>query len=233
MQSEDRLIHFSTELIHPPVQHKKADLQKLYFELSQTRTAAYDSTDFSGPVQSKFYSRRGKKTQSVAVFLPDRMVLLEEWVDIALADFIEKVREVVTQAFAHLAIRSFVVQTATLRSTFALTHFEDARVFLMDHACQQADRIGPHFQRPVAVGGLRFVLPETPDHPGNLHVTIESFRHSRNEVFVEVKGVFPNQRIGPSELDQTAENIQLVRSFISNHVFPFLDQYDTTEEGVV
>ena len=233
MQAEDRLIHFSTELIHPPLQHKKPALQKLYFELSKTKHAAYDSSDFTAPIQTRFYSRRSSKTQSLVLFLPDRMVLVEEWVDIPLATFTMKVREVATQAFAHLEIRPFTVQTATLRSTFALTHFDDARVFLLDHACQQAGRIGPHFQRPVATGGLRFVLPETPDHPGNLHVTIESFRHSQNEVFVEVKGVFPKLKMGPSELTQSDENIHIVRGFISNHVFPFLNQYDTAEQGIV
>jgi hypothetical protein len=228
MQSEDRVIHFSTELIHPPAQHKKADLQKLYFELSQTR-AAYDSSDFASPVQYRFYSRRGPKTQSVALFFPDRMVLIEEWADIPMSTFVEKVREVATHAFAVLGIRPIMVHTATVRSTFALTHFDDARVFLLDHVCQQADRIAPHFQRPVGVGGLRFILPETPDHVGSLHITIESFRHSRNEIFVEVKGIFANQNIGPAELAQSAANIHLVRNFISNHVFPFLNQYDTAE----
>ncbi len=232
MQTEDRLIHFSTELIHKPVQHDVQGLRKLYFELSQVRGAAYDSSDFSAPPQYRFYSRRSEKTQSIALFLPDRVVLIEEWADIPLSSFVEKVREVGARALAELGIPHFIVQTATLRSTFALTHFDDARVFLLDHACQQADRIGPHFKRPVAVGGLRFMLPETPDHPGNLHVTIESFRHSRNEVFVEVKGIFPNRRIGPTELQETSENIHLVRGFITNHVFPFLNQYDTLEEGI-
>ncbi len=38
---------------------------------------------------------------------------------------------------------------------------------------------------PIAVGGLRLVLPETPEHRGALNVTIESYRFSQNEVFVE------------------------------------------------
>lgn len=231
MQAEDRPIHFSTELIHPPKRHKKADLQKLYFDLSQTR-AAYDNTDFSAPVQSRFYSRRGDKTQSVALFLPDRIVLLEEWVDIPLSQFREKVREVAVQAFVSLGISPVAVHTVTLRTTFALTHFDDARAFLMDHACQQTGRIGPHFQRPVAVGGLRFVLPATPEHAGDLHVVVESYRHSRNEVFVEVKGIFRNAGIGPETLNPIDDNIAVVRSFISANLFPFLNQFDVpTEEA--
>jgi len=225
MHAEDRLIHFSTELIHAPTQHKVPVLQKLYYELSQTR-ASYDSTDFTVPNQFRFYSKRGPKTQSIALFLPDRMVLIEEWVDMALADFLEKLREVATRAMALLRIPMILGQTATLRSTFALTHFDDARVFLMDHACAQANRIGVHFKRPIAVGGLRYVLPETPDHPGSLHVIVESFLHNPKEVFVEVKGIFGNQQIDTEHIGVAVNHVKSVRSFICDNIFPYLNQFD-------
>ena len=167
MHAEDRTIHFSTELVHAPKKHAPQVLKKLYYDLSQTRFP-YDSSEFSAPPQYKFYSRRGNKTQSVAVFLPDRIVLLEEWTDLSLSDFCEKIQEVARLAMPALGIPQFAVQTATIRSTFALTHFDDARVFLLDHACQQADRIGPHFQRPVAVGGLRFVFARDARESGQL-----------------------------------------------------------------
>ena len=234
MQSEDRLIHFSSELIHAPVQHNVHALHKLHYELSQTRFG-YDSSDFSTPPQYKFYSRRPANAQSVAVFLPDRVALIEEWADMALSDFLDKVREVGMRSLSCLGMPMFLAQTATLRSTFALTHFDDARVFLLDHMCGQVDRISPFFKRPIAVGGLRFVLPETladgihPQHPGAFHVVIESFRHSFKEVFVEVKGIFGNQRLDAETLETAIENIRRVRSFIVESVFPYLNQYDAPQ----
>ena len=42
------------------------------------------------------------------------------------------------------------------------------------------------FNRPIATAGLRYVLPETAECPGTLYVNIETFRHSNNEIFVEV-----------------------------------------------
>jgi len=225
LQSEDLIIHFSTELIHGPAPLRKDALQKLYFDLSQTRHG-YDSTDFSNPAQWRFYSRGGTKTQSIAVFLPDRLVLIEEWAAMALSDFLERTREVAARTLEARGIPQFLAHTATIRSTFALTHFQDARVFLLDHVCQQAGRIGPHLQRPLAVGGLRFVLPETPEHPGNLHVIIESFRHSQHEVFVEVKGVFGKPAVDATQLDLVLENIRGVRRFVSDRIFPYLDQFD-------
>ena len=229
MHAEDRPIHFSTELIHPPLQHKVPALQKFYYDLSQTR-AAYDSTDFSAPAQYRFYTRRGPSTQSVALFLPDRLVLIEEWAQITASEFCDKVREVAVRAMAQLGVPFFAAQTATVRSTFSLTHFPDARVFLLDHACNQAERIGPHFRRPVSVAGLRFVLPETPEHHGTLHVIIESFRHNIREIFVEVKGVFGSQRIDSASIETSLQNIHEVRDFITGNIFQYLDQFDLPRE---
>lgn len=231
MHAEDRPIHFSTELIHPPLQHKVPVLQKLYYELSQSRVS-YDSTDFSGPAQYRFYTRRGPSSQSLALFLPDRLVLIEEWAEVTATEFCEKVREVAVRALSQLGVPFFVAQTATVRSTFSLTHFTDARVFLLDHACGQNERIGPHFRRPVSVGGLRFVLPETPEHRGALHVLIESFRHNVREMFVEVKGIYGGQRLDAGTIENGLANIQAVRDFITGNIFPYLDQYDRPEEPV-
>jgi hypothetical protein len=226
MQSEDRIIHFSAELVHAPGVIQKDALQRLYFELSQSRAGGYDSTDFTNMAAPRFYSRRGPKTQSVAVFLPDRLVLIEEWADMALTDFLDKVREIAPRVMRARAIPEFIAHTATIRSTFALSHYEDARVFLIDHACAQQDRITPHFKRPIAVGGLKFVLPETNEHPGALNVTIESFRHSRSEVFVEVKGIYGRERVAEEQLETVCANIRAVRNFISDNIFNYLNQYD-------
>ncbi len=232
MQAEDRVIHFSTELIHPPVHHKKEVLQRLYFELSQMRVAAYDSTDFSNPLQVRFHSKRGKKSESVAIFLPDRVVLIEEWADMALSDFLEKVREVGTRALAARGVPFYIVHTATLRSTFALSHFDDARAFITDRCCGQQDRIAPFLHRPIATAGLRFVLPETNDDPGAFYVTIESFRHSRNEVFVEVKGIFSKRQVGAEDMNGVLDNVRSVRTFISHRVYPYLNQFDQPQDVI-
>lgn len=233
MQSEDRLIHFSTELIHRPKKHDRKDLQKLYYELSQTPGAGYDTSDFSNAVQTRFVSRRSKRTQSICMILADRIVLVEEWADMALCDFTAKVSAVALQAMAVLGIGPFVVQTATLRSTFALTHFADARTFLLDHACNQENRIEPFFQRPIGSGGLRFSLPETPQNRGSLNVIIESFKHSNKEIFVEVKGLFKGPLKNEETMADAVENIEVCRAFITDNIYPFLNQYDTPKEGLV
>ncbi|NUM55579.1 MAG: hypothetical protein HUU46_18190 [Candidatus Hydrogenedentes bacterium] len=230
MQSEDRPIHFSSELIHAPHKHALPPLQKLYYELSQTKHANYLSSDFSPTGPPRFFTKRGRKTQSTAVFLPDRVLVAEEWVDVPFAQFLERLDAVAELASRELGIPSFVAHAVTIRTTFALTHFSDARVFVFEQMCGLEGKIGPHLGRPIAVGGLRFVMPETPDHPGTLHTTIESYRYSQNEIFVEVKGVFAREPIAAGELRPLRENCRLVRDFISGHIYPYLDQFDVPVE---
>lgn len=234
MQAEDRPIHFSTELIFPLLALKPQALQRLYYELSQTSTAAYQNVDLGGKKgPPRFFSARGK-AQSIALFLPDRLVLVEEWVDQTFDVFLSKAAEVAAHTMDLLEIEAFTAQTATVRTTYALTHFTDARVFLLEQVCNQQGRIGPHFRRPILTGGMRFVLPATGDHPGDLHVVIESFRNSRNEVFVEAKGVYRDLTLGPGDLEKAADHLRAVRAFTADNVHTFLQQYDVpADEGTV
>jgi len=231
MQAEDRPIHFSAELLHLPCKHEVSVLQKLYFDLSQTREAAYDNTDFSLPGRFRFFSKRGARTLSTFLFLPDRFMLAEEWVDIPLSDFLAKLERAAGLAMDALNIPFLPAHTVTLRTTFALTHYDDARRFLLDHVCHQEDRLGPYFRRPIAVGGLRLVFPETPEQPSSYNVVIESFRHSQHEVYVEVKGVFARQRVMRDGLGLVADNFRAAQGFVVDSIFPFLNQYDTAQEN--
>jgi hypothetical protein len=231
MQAEDRPIHFSAEIIHGPARHEVAALQRLYYDLSQSRAGGYQSSDFTSK-PPKFYSKRGAQSQSTLVFLPDRFLIIEEWVDVPFASFVERVEEVVPRVMDALSVTELPAHTSTVRTTFGLTHFEDARVFLMDHACQLSGRIGDFFMRPIGVGGLKFVLPETPEHPGNLQVAIESYRQGPQEVFVEVKGIYAGKKLAREQLADISDNIRSIRAFINERIYPFLNQFDSPGAGL-
>lgn len=226
MHSEDRSIHYSSEVFHGPLQHKQSDLQRLYFELSQVHGAGYDNTNFTVPGQPRFYSKRGKQTQSVAVFLPDRVMVIEEWADCAVDDFCSRLRAVVEHSSSVLGVGPFVAQTVTLRSTCRLTHFDQALPFLMDHVCQQSGRIAPFFQRPLAIGGLKFVMPETPDHSDTLHISIEPFRQEPREVFVEVKAAYRGEPVQADDAAVFTQRVLESRAFVTDNIYPYLNQFD-------
>lgn len=229
MQSEDRPIHFNTEFLFDHRAIEKPALQKLYYELSKIPGLDYDQSQFGHVPLARFVSQRPNKSQSLMAVLSDRVGLVEEWVDITLYAFIEKVRAAAELTRTELGIEDFTGQTVLIRTTFSLTNFTDNRVFLIEHVCNQKDRIGHHFQRPLATGGLRFMLPATPEHPGTLHILIEPFRNSLREIYVEVKGVFSNQHTPLQEPQAWEGHIRLCRDFISNNIFPFVNQYDTPQ----
>ena len=229
MHAEDRIIHFTTELIHKPKARDKQALQKLYYTLSKDHVAAYDSSDFSQPQQARFQSKRGPRTQSLMLVLPDRFLIVEEWADMSLADYVSMVKAVATCSMAELDTGPILAHTVTIRSTSVLTHFTDSLRFLMDQVFHQTDRIEPHFQRPMTTGGLRFVFRETPESPGDLHAIIESFQHNTNEVFVEVKAIHKTQKFDLDGVDVLESSIHSCRQFISDSIYPFLNQYDTPQ----
>ncbi|HOJ33771.1 MAG TPA: hypothetical protein PKY35_10475 [Candidatus Hydrogenedentes bacterium] len=226
MHPEDRPIHFSTELFYPPFQVKIPVLQKLYYELSQTPGASYQSADFAMPGPPRFFSRRSGNTQSIVLFLPDRLVVVEEWVDIPLESFLKKVLEVARRTFDAFELTAFVAQTVTLRTVFSLSDFQDARAFMLEQICGLTEEKLSSFGRPIGVGGMRFVFPPTPEDPEELHLLVESFRHNVHELFVEVQAFLANVEINGKSLERIVDNIRRVRAFIDGRVRSFLEPYD-------
>ncbi len=229
MQSEDRPIHFSTELVYAPRKFEKSVLQKFYYDLTQVPGLGYDNSQLGTNPLAKFYSTRGGKSQSVVVVVPDRIGILEEWVDIPFSEFMNKIAVVGERALGDLETGAFHTQTVMLRTTFGLTHYEDNRVFLLDHACAQEGKIADHFQRPVATGSLRFVLPATPEHEGTLYIAIEPYKDSKKELFLEVRGVFSSQQSSIKDASDFTGNALVCRNFINESIFPYLNQFDVAQ----
>jgi hypothetical protein len=230
MQSEDRPIHFSTELVFPPRQFEKPVLQKFYFELGQTSGLEYDNSQFGGQALAKFFTQRGKKAQSALLIIPDRVAIVEEWVDMPFSEFLAKIGAVSELARTELGVEEIQSQTVMVRTTFGLSHFEDNREFLLDHVCNQEGKIAQFFGRPIATGSLRFVLPATPEHEGTLYITVEPFRGSKRELFVEVRGVFSSQHSTLEEVSDFTSKAIRCRDFISDNLYPYLNQYDVPRD---
>lgn len=229
MQSEDRPIHFSTELIFDKREFEKSDLQQLYFDLTKTSGIDYDNSQFSKVPLARFYTQRGEKSQSMMVLLPDRVGILEEWVDIPLSEFIGKVTAVSAKLMGQFEIPEYKAQVVLMRTTFGLTNCDDSRKFIFDQLCAQKGRIMPHFLRPVSSGSLRFTLPATPEHDGTFQISIEPYKESPREIYIEVRAVFAAQHTSLLNEGDLEKNIRLVREFISENMFDYLNQYDAPQ----
>lgn len=228
MHAEDRLIHFSTELVHAAVKPDAAVLKKLYYELSQSVDSGYDNTDFSNPAQPKMFTRRGARTYSGLVCLPDRLVILEEWADSTLLAFMDRAAAVASTYLRVVGPAHYTMQAVTLRAACAISHGASARDFVLEKVCgQNRDGMGEAFGRPVDLGAVRFLFNESPEHPGTFHIAIEPFRFGPREVLIEVKGIFPHQALDADAMGLLQDHIRNCRSLLSQRVYPFLNGLDT------
>jgi len=227
MLPDDRSIHFSTELMFKPRKFTKQELQKFYFDLTQLPGLNYDNSEFGGQALARFYIKTPPRSQSMLVVLPDRIALLEEWAAIPLVDFNSKVTTVAGEALS-MGVEEFTAQTVTLRSTFSPVHSENSFEFIIERLCQQGTLPGQHFGRPIGVGGIRFALPETPDHPGAITISIESFHQEPREILVELKAVYANLHVTGDSLDELRTAITSCRTFIQERIRPYLDSFDQT-----
>lgn len=226
MQREDRPIHFSVELIHPPSPINKEALQKLYGELASTK-AGYDSIDLSFPMQARFYTNHTNKSQSIILFLLDRALIIEEWTVVTFSNFLEKVEFLVPKILNARNQTIFIAHIGTIRSTFGLTGYQDAKLFIIEKLLKQApESIIEHFGRSMSTVGIRFVLPESNEAPGIIHIAIESFRHSKRDIFVETRGIFGRTPISAISVKPLIENLKSLREFITNRIQYYLSQFD-------
>ncbi len=226
MQTEDRPIHFSVELLHPPSPINKEALQKLYAEIAGTKVG-YDSIDLSFPVQARFYTNHTNKSQSVVLFLPDRAIIIEEWTVVTFSNFLEKVGFLVPKILSARNQTLFIAHIGTIRSTFGLTNYHDAKLFITEKLFRQNhDTLIEYFGRPIATVGVRFVLPESNETPGVIHIAIESFRHNKKDVFVEIRGIFGRTPITATSVGILIENLKNLREFVTNRIQYYLAQFD-------
>jgi hypothetical protein len=230
MLPDDRSIHFSTELMFKPRKFTKQELQKFYFDLTQVSGLNYDNSQFGGQALAQFYTKTPPKTQSMLIVLPDRVALLEEWAAIPLTDFNAKVKSVAEEVL-ELGVEGFTAQTVTLRSTFSPVHSDNSCQFILERICQQGSLPGQHFARPIGVGGIRFALPETPEHPGSITVSIESFHQDPREILVDLKAAYRNLQIAQDSLDELTTTIIACRSFMQDRIRPYLETFDHAPSG--
>lgn len=226
MHIEDRPIHFSVELIHAPVPIHKETLQRFYSELLGS-SVSYDSIDTTFPMQVRFYSTRGNRSQSILLFLPDRILIIEEWVSITFDEYLHKVTELSPKLFSIRNQMVFLAHTCTIRSTLALTNYDDSKNFILEKFINHSSNIiFDYFGRPVATAGIRLVFPESNETPGIYHLLIESFRHSKKEVFVEIRGIYGRAPVTIQNTHILAEHLKELRYFLTQRVQPFLAKRD-------
>lgn len=237
MLGETRTIYFSTQLIHPPInlEGNKDSIKNIYHELSSVKVCNYDNISFDGfPTSPPRLTKKRDSTVSSCLFSRDHILIEEDWADITLENFSEKIKEILNKAFQLLNLTFLVIQVCTVRCLFTPGCSTDARVFLAEKACGlEGGKISPYFKRPAQMFGMRLLFPPLKDIPYSFDIRIESFNRDPRQIFVETKGTFPLiHPITPTNVEVAGVNMTTTYGLCTNEIKNFLDQFDTSEGGI-
>lgn len=236
MVGESRSIYFSTELIHPPINLRgsKDSIKEIYHELSKVTGCEYDDICFEGfPISPPEFRKKIGTTTSRCRFGPDRISIEEEWAEITLDSFAQKIREILERGFRLLNLKFLIIQTCTVRCLFTPHYSGDARVFLAEKACKLKDKISSYFKRPAQMFGMRFFFPPLKDMFHQFDIRIESFNQDIRQIFVETTGTFPlTQPITPVNVNVAIGNMTTTYGICTNEIKNFLNHFDQPEGGI-
>ena len=234
MHPESQIIHFGTELIHPPHLHEEAELHDFYYRLSKVKYCGCDFKEFRIIPGGAEMSTTVGRVHSVCRVTEDRIHISEDWTTLSTEEFVARVRETVKVYIDIFDIRFFVLQTSAIRALLATTNFDDARVFLAERVCRLSgsEEIFPSFEnRPVQMFGLRLMFPSTGEENRRFNIRIESFNQDPKRIFVECISDYEGPPITEENPDLIGQNIERALEFSTKNVLNFLSRYDVKQEG--
>jgi hypothetical protein len=141
-------------------------------------------------------------------------------------DLFQKEAESVCQAYADTWQRpaQFLTRDAAIHCLYPCENCDHAFKYIWEHLLGQSASYAAHLGRPLAGGGLRFVMPPTRDEkpePTVVEVKIESFLRDPSKLYVDTHLSWP----APSNENMFAmcgELLKRVESYIEEKVIAFL-----------
>ena len=224
MHPEPMNILYRSELVHPPQEYTNKSLQKFYYELTQVEGLNFNK--FEIVANGADISIKEERTVFSCMIRNDRIILTEEWAKCTLAEFQNRLNELVQLTLRSLNVKFFIAQTCVVRCLFMLTKLDDSRRFLGDEICQLKDKIFPQFKRPAHLFGLSLWFPRGKEDPLAFNLRIESFNEDTTKIFLENIGTYIGQPIIPDRLNLIVENLQRTNDFLVKNTFQFLEQFE-------
>ncbi|MCX7703964.1 MAG: hypothetical protein N2234_07720 [Planctomycetota bacterium] len=229
MHPEIQVIHFGTELIHPPQVQEEERLREFYHAISKIKYCGCDYREFKLlPSGAEMVTDIGR-VHSVCRISDDRIHISEDWTSLSAEEFVARVREIIKVYFEIFNMRLFVFQTSAIRSLLTPTNCSDARVFLAEWVCRLdgAQEIFPSFEnRPVQMFGIRLMFPAVKEENRRFSIRIESFNQDPHRVFVECISDYEGPPITEGQIDIVEQNIERALQFSRKNVLGFLSRYD-------
>jgi len=231
MLSELRPIHFSTDLIFPPlnlstaeaVAHHRARIKTVYDQLRSEKRIDFNKMDVDTPAGPHLWSRRPSGAETRYSFLNDRIRAQDEWTERTLEQFADEVKQVVDICFRVFNLPVIIIQGCVVRATAKPHPFEDSREFLLGKGLGLSRGKMAAFGRPAHVAGISIVFPPMKDMLDEQRVLIESYARDPSQLLLEVRSTFRAPLIPSTSQDMLRTNLEKCYTFLDDQVCSFVN----------
>ncbi len=232
MLSELRPIHFSTELVIPPLnlstheaqERHRSRIKQVFQTLRDQKGIDFNKVDVDTLRGPHLVTRAASGHVKSYAFLASSIRAVDERTERTLDEFAHEVQEVVSVSFTVLRIPIIMVQSCVIRATVKPYGYNDARDFLFHHGLGLPGRqVVEQFGRPAAVAGMRITFPPLANTPNEHRVRIESYGRDPSLLFLEVMSIFPKTPIAAPQLDRIVTHFEECYAFLEERVCPFVD----------
>lgn len=225
MTYEPRTIAFGAEIVHPPIELRAQQVQSIHSALFQQPELSYqnfqvahDGIHLSNPAQSP-------GSISSVSFLPDRILMREEFRPCTVEDFATRLVNVTTLSYRTLRIPLSLGQQFWTRSLVNTRHIQDSRTFVADGMVVGGQQRLDTFGRPLHTVGLRFTFPQTENDPQIFNLRIEPWPQDPRSLWLEIVGQFA-QQTKPDRLPEFSSHLYKTYQFLVGPTFSYLEKFD-------
>jgi hypothetical protein len=225
MSYDPRTIAYQADILHPPIPLRPDAVQGIHNALFRQPAFAYQNFQVAPDGIHLTNLPQAPGQVSAVTFLPDRMVLREEFRSTTIEDFASRVVNVVRIGFQTLGVPVALAQQFIVRSLIQPRHLRENRETLTQRMLGTDQEAWQGFGRPLHSAGLRLQFAPTQEQRESFHVRIETWHQDPRSVWIENTGSFAQPTVAEN-LPQLGEHLYATYRFMTGPVGEFLSCFD-------
>lgn len=225
MAYDPRTIAYQADILHPPIPLRPDVVQGIHNALFRQPALAYQNFQVAQDGIHLTNLPQAPGQVSAVTFLPDRMVLREEFRSTTIEDFAARVVNVVKVGFQTLGVPVALAQQFIVRSLIQPRYLHQNRETLTQRMLGADQEAWQSFGRPLHSAGLRLQFAPTESQRENFHVRIETWHQDPRSVWIENTGSFTVPTTAEN-LPQLGDYLYATYRFMTGPVGEFLSSFD-------
>ncbi|MHC5062910.1 MAG: hypothetical protein ACYTG5_02915 [Planctomycetota bacterium] len=225
MSYEPRTIAFGAEILHQPIAIQAETVQGIHNSLYQEQEIGYQNFQVSKDGIHLTNPGQTPGTISMATYLPDRIVIREEYRPCTVEEFATRVVNVGDTSYRSLGVNLSLAQQFWVRTLVNPRHVNDSRKFVAERFLAGGMGSLSPFGRDLHSMGLRYTFLAPEDQEGMFSLRLEPWTQDCRSLWLEVVGQF-TRPINSSDLPNLSEHLYSTYEFMTGPSLEFVAQFD-------